>query len=518
LKYKSYIKSILLLVVICLLELPSSGQITFNRRYGLGATSCNFYSVAEVSDGFLVTGMKVDGSNLPYSVHLDAYGEVIEVHEFEYEGYLPNLYESALQWTPQGELVNVGHISDSSDVFQSVIYWFDETGDTLRTRRDYSDIVLNDIEVFGQYPGWYTPRDLTQDEEGNLYELSQWGWPFGVVRKRDSDGELLWTFEFETDEAASELFLHNLSYYDGRIYFNTETGYWWDPSISFLYELDANTGEVISEMELFDWSKDQHRQIFPVDNSYIVAGRLNHPEGFGSAPAVYRLSSEGEIVWEQIFGDVDPSFAKYCEEILKVNSDEYVCACTTFQEDPMPEESFGIWNETVTISKFTQDGSILWSREYTGFDRPFDRHTLHSLIHTSDGGFAFCGVSQDWNEEDPEFISPPVQGWLVKLDEFGCLEPGCQFLDIEQYSLDSDGSLKVYPNPSNGTFKLEMNSPSVLNSSEILITDLSGRTVHQELISAGQSTLQIQHLSSGLYQVHWIADGILIDSEQVVVQ
>ena len=503
-------------MVICLLELPTSGQITFNRRYGLGATNCNFYSVAEVSDGFLVTGMKVDGSNLPYSVHLDAYGEVIEVHEFEYEGYLPNLYESALQWTPQGELINVGHMFDSSEVFQSVIYWFDETGDTLRTRRDYSDIVLNDIEVYADQ-GWYTPRDLTQDDEGNLYELSQWGWPFGVVRKRDSDGELLWTFEFEFDEAASELEIHNISFYDGKLYFNTKLLYWWDPPTSFFYILDAENGEVILEMELVEWAMDQHRQIFPLDNSYIVAGRLNHPEGFGSAPAVYELSSEGEIVWERIFGDIDTSFDRYCEEILKVSESEYVCACNTYDSEPI-EEIYGLNNQTVSISRFTEDGEEIWSREYIGFHRVFDRHAVHSFIQTSDGGFAFCGVSQDWNEEDPDFISPPVQGWLVKLDEFGCLEPGCQFLDVEQLSLDSDRSLKVYPNPSNGSFSLEFNSQSVLNSSEILITDLSGRTVHQEMISAGQSTLQIQHLSSGLYQVHWIADGILIDSEQVVVQ
>ena len=511
-----YTRTVILLLVFAL-SVPTMAQITFNRRYGLGASNANFYSLAEVSDGYLVTGMKYDGSNHPFSVHLDFYGEVLEVHEFEYEGQYANLYESALQWTPEGELINVGHIRDDSLDFQSVIYWFDETGDTVRTRRDFSQFHLDDIQIQGTQ-GWYTPRDACQDDEGNIYELSAWGFPHGVVRKRDAEGNILWTHNFQIDGEASQMEIHNISWYDGIIYFNVVTGYWGGSGLSHLYLLYSDDGSLALEMELMDAARDQHRQIIPVNGGYLIAGRQNYPTELGSAPSVYELSDEGEVLWHRIFGDHDALFSKYCQEIIQTSETEYVCACPTIDLDPQDEIFYGNKNEMTAIVKFNEDGDILWEHKYTGFARPHDSHDLHDLIQTSDGGFAFCGVSGDWNEEHPDYEAPSVQGWLVKLDEFGCLEPGCQFLNIDQIAFDGEGTLEVYPNPSVGMINIRITGNHNSNDQRILVFDPTGKRVEEVQLQPGQQQFALNQLASGVYNVHLVIDNILIDSAKLVVR
>lgn len=504
-----------LVLLICSCQLLT-GQITFNKRYGLNSTSARFYSLAEVPNGYVVTGMKTDGTNHPFSVHLDAYGEVLEIHDFEFEGLNANLFESALQPTPQGELVNIGSINDDNGIHKGVVFWFDETGDTIRTVRNYSDIYLNDIPVSGTQ-GWYTPRDLCLDDEGNLYELSAFARPYGIVRKRDPEGNILWTYQFEIDDDNAQMEIHNISWYEGLLYFNVMTVYWFDPAVSSMYILDSEDGSVILDMELVD-EIDQHHQIIPLSGSYLIAGRQGFPGAFGTAPSFYRLSNTGELIWSRIVGDADASFAKYCQEIVQINDEEYVCACPSSDNDPVPENIYGPKNDMVAIIKFTPEGEILWERKYMGFERPYDSHDLHALIQTSDGGFAFCGVSGDWNEDHPDYVPPSQQGWLVKLDEHGCLEPGCQFLNIDQIAFDGEGTLEVFPNPSSGAANIRFSHTDNSNQRSVVIFDAAGKRVEETQLSPGQQQIEVNQLSSGVYNVHLVIDNILIDSAKLVIQ
>lgn len=65
----------------------------------------------------------------------------------------------------------------------------------------------------------------------------------------------------------------------------------------------------------------------------------------------------------------------------------------------------------------------------------------------------------------------------------------------------ADG-LSIHPNPSNGTFQLEL--PRAIDGGAIVeIVDLTGRVVAQRSVNANNSgtTLHLEHLPNGLYSV-----------------
>ncbi len=83
------------------------------------------------------------------------------------------------------------------------------------------------------------------------------------------------------------------------------------------------------------------------------------------------------------------------------------------------------------------------------------------------------------------------------------LNPDCAGVGIEE---QLSGQLRIYPNPSNGTFQVEM--PSGMSSgATVEVLDLTGRLVAQEALSGTNTTLHLEHLPNGLYTVVAQANG-----------
>ena len=121
-----------------------------------------------------------------------------------------------------------------------------------------------------------------------------------------------------------------------------------------------------------------------------------------------------------------------------------------------------------------------------------------NIKETPDGGYLAVGTSR---KADSTFQN----GWAVKTDEWGCVEPGCQNVVIS----DCDGitpienpqleerKINVFPNPfgEKVTFDLE-DTPT----SEIIVTDISGKIVWQYVLSGETKIEWIPNkLEKGLY-------------------
>ena len=77
------------------------------------------------------------------------------------------------------------------------------------------------------------------------------------------------------------------------------------------------------------------------------------------------------------------------------------------------------------------------------------------------------------------------------------LNPDCTGVGIEEQQA---GQIKIRPNPSSGTFFLEL--PSGMSSgTTVEVLDLTGRSVAQEVLSGNNATLHLEHLPNGLYTV-----------------
>lgn len=69
-------------------------------------------------------------------------------------------------------------------------------------------------------------------------------------------------------------------------------------------------------------------------------------------------------------------------------------------------------------------------------------------------------------------------------------------LSYDKVDNPTTGSLNIYPNPTNGQIKIELNSPA-----DIEIVDIKGNTIIQKHFDAGMANLNLQGIDRGVYFV-----------------
>lgn len=151
------------------------------------------------------------------------------------------------------------------------------------------------------------------------------------------------------------------------------------------------------------------------------------------------------------------------------------------------------------LLKVNQEGDLIWFREHFPHD-PEENNALtwetniFYATPTSDGGFLCAGQYRS----DPGSLYPSgIQtAFALKVDEYGCLEPGCQ-VGVEELSLQQD--LVVYPNPNNGQFNIQL--PATYGN-QLSIYNPLGQLVQPISYPTGvQYSIDLSTHPKGIYQV-----------------
>jgi hypothetical protein len=119
---------------------------------------------------------------------------------------------------------------------------------------------------------------------------------------------------------------------------------------------------------------------------------------------------------------------------------------------------------------------------------------------------------------------PTQQGnhQLMIIDEFGCTRLSNEvfvFITSDGNVLANNHDVKIFPNPSNGIFGIEINN---LNNERVLVkmTDLTGRIVYEENLNhqGNQITkkLDFRELSSGMYLIQINIDNQIINHRMII--
>lgn len=105
-----------------------------------------------------------------------------------------------------------------------------------------------------------------------------------------------------------------------------------------------------------------------------------------------------------------------------------------------------------------------------------------------------------------------VYGW-GKLDAFSGINAAIA-LGVDQVTADKDQAISISPNPSNGQFSVSTEVPFT----KIQVTDLSGRTVYQNELSAPQQNCNVtlEKMVPGIYMVSIFAENDVITSKVVI--
>lgn len=181
------------------------------------------------------------------------------------------------------------------------------------------------------------------------------------------------------------------------------------------------------------------------------------------------------------------------------------------------------------LAKVDNNRDSVWFRAYTYFEAetPISenaRHYLNSFKETADGGFVAVGyIQQRGNNPNPILDSP----WVVKVDEHGCIEPGCHLVNVEEIVIGLENTMSAFPNPASDHVTIQFTHPEggslgdLLQNGELIFFDIQGREVYRtNTRSAGfglQITIDINHLPAGLYSAQWVSGKQWLDSTKILV-
>jgi len=219
---------------------------------------------------------------------------------------------------------------------------------------------------------------------------------------------------------------------------------------------------------------------------------------------LYKYDIEGNTLFEESLIDFLPlsdfgnRFPYYISQMIKTTDGNIVIVGNAGQL---------FWG---FILKVTQQGEPIWIRlikfppQSEGNDAGGEYTQVYGVTQTTDGGYIMAG----------EYFSSPgniyPQGiqtaFAAKVDEYGCLEPGCQIGDGVAENTKANLGLKVFPNPASELINISV--AESVKVKKVRVYEVMGRVVLVQAMyqspqppsPRGSSiSVDVNNLSPGMY-------------------
>lgn len=220
---------------------------------------------------------------------------------------------------------------------------------------------------------------------------------------------------------------------------------------------------------------------------------------------------DGEIIWQKQYGSTSVSSAFYVVQEVQPGAD--LIAAGGHRSS---SQNYG------ALLRTTSTGDSLWMRYYQYSDSLVTNNQglLRDVQPTADGGFIACGSLFPV----PGIYSQDV--WVVKVDQYGCVEPGCHIITgMETQITNMRDVLRVWPNTlqTSGQLHVQLQLPDHFTPRgdlRMIVTSSDGRLVKEERLSNPSTalTLQLPQLSPGLYHLHLADESRWISGVKLVVE
>jgi hypothetical protein len=457
---------------------------SFSKRYHGEFNAVVFYSVLPTDSCFYVSGQLLDtiaGSpTTGFLARLDLDGENLEVFPLRIEGSAIFYQENDLQTVGTDTLFTTGVIFD--DLGRHVfICGLSPEGDTLFTR--YFEQPLYPDEEF-----IYPTGGTTKMGDGYLVLNNIFNTEFNpssndtYLIRLDSSFNEEWDKHFES---SVNDFSQSLVIRDDEIIVGSNQNNWNIANNNYTSRLHLmlldSEGDV---QDNFYYPADYSFLMGPADamiveddGSLIIASREGHEE--------VHSPSWSEIYWQNCILKVNPDLSEV-EWLRPLRSGEmlspfnqFTSLLKTVDNSGYVAAGHGLYNGEVglgIIAKVSTEGDSLWLRHIQFVYSQTPHHVFNDMIQTPDGGFILVGEATNFS---PDTLFPPPfqQGWIVKVDEHGCLVPGCHLYDsTEEPMSDLAIQLQAYPNPASEFLHLFFQRPnSGRENWHFRVFDLLGR-------------------------------------------
>ncbi|MBI1266022.1 MAG: T9SS type A sorting domain-containing protein [Cryomorphaceae bacterium] len=485
-------------LTICFLLVALSGFGQFNERFVAIPGPTENSSIHVTGDQFAVISRVFTESPLSegfskwhmcYSI-LDNQGTAIVTKSYTtgINGLLPQ--EDGMTEISENHL-QCGIFVDTLGVMGAYYLVFNALGDTARFTTMYNPWYSDDPN----YPGtsFMVPRDFYLDQQG--YVFMSYGGQSGEFTASDAgvvcygpDDTYQWHIDFIDWDLPEHIY--SMTKLNGFLYFAVQqkvTDYV-HTFIVEVHKVDMEGNIVQSWSEPWEFNPSEFREMISDDNAIVSVGSITEEMDVPSRSAIFKFDSDMNTIWMTALENNQTDYRRFFEDVTIATDGHYVASGQYPYELDEPDPVNGTFMSDVTLAKFHRDtGELLWQRFYRVVESEDKTHSVWDVRATADGGLIFCGESLDYTEEEYTSENPVQQGWVVKVDGFGCLVEGCQN-SVEE----AEGAVswfKAGPNPLKaGTplnVYLEKTPPA---GAALVLTDMQGRQVATTRVTNGQTT------------------------------
>jgi hypothetical protein len=236
-------------------------------------------------------------------------------------------------------------------------------------------------------------------------------------------------------------------------------------------------------------------------------------------PTIFKLNSSLQLEWETNFNLSNaPFYFNQLSDIVKVSDGSGYVATGQFAESYTNEDGTLFAADLHGwVIKVSPEGDSLWTRKLH-FLPEIGRfqHYLYDMAETPDGGFILCGQVLD-----ETLIEHYQQAWLVKVDEHGCLVPGCHTPTSTTSPPEVQMDLLLYPNPVREELNvfLRDNRNNQRQDRWLRVLNMNGQQLRHYDIGQSLETsfiISVQSLLSGSYVLQYGIGNSVVRSEVFV--
>jgi hypothetical protein len=476
------------------------------------------------TDEFYVIPSGTAGISLPQFGHLT----LIRKSDLQISFYVPDFFESStllrVKTGPDGETLILmgwyynGPVNDVNNIDIFLLELDIETLDTVRLR------------TFGLPGRCDNPFRMILTQDGGIAIT---GWSFSTNPLIMQSMLLL-----KVDSLWNEEYLHLYSQHPQRNHFGlslleTPDGGFiitgsrrTDESMypgSSQYKTQAIIVRVGAQGQLVFWENilPQGQETFVSISDFAQKENGNYL-GVGLKTLITTGVAEGQVRWALEFDDQglvlwSKTYGSYHagEHWVAINpaGDGNYLVCGYLRKNFEYSNGAYVQPQFGVVGKLSPEGELLWHRLH--MNNPVNKNydIFWNAIATTDGGILCVGTT--WSDS---LTRQDI--WAVKLDQWGCHEPGCEpSTATEEAPLEEEGeALFVYPNPFTHTLVFDLRALSPAGSYELTVFDATGRPVWRALCPGGQALdwTPDERLAPGLYYYVASLSGRVVQTGKVL--
>ena len=293
-----------------------------------------------------------------------------------------------------------------------------------------------------------------------------------------------------------------------------------DHNFTIFYELDTDL-HVVSHWESSDDATTRATGLVEVADGYVYCSlyrsqRVGVDSSSGYVCDIKKINKTNfSSIWENQIYDNRANDGIAMNQLLQTHDGNFIAVGKAFFEKWTSSDSLIYSYQAGYMVKVSAtDGSMIWQRFFLGIEgTPYITGNINDIVELSNGDLVGVGVTS-YGQNRPF----NEQAWILRIDSFGCLIPGCQYpSDIS----DIDGTaVSWYVAPVPVTTELQMYFDGAGSGYSMELRDMEGRSVQHidHLHRATTYTLSTESMASGMYIASLIQDGRVIDSRKIVKQ